>query len=115
MLARPLFGGVNLSSLQEQSLTANQRLHFRRSPPSQSGSKLLLWWELVGVHGPQHEVECLQEVLGVALEEGLTKVLHPISELLESKVGQGRERHIPPVLYLLLDQHNLTISTGLRT
>lgn len=63
-------------------------------PSLQKWEQMLLPWELARVHSPQREVLCLLEVLCVALVEGLTKVLHPISgpiELLQSKVDSGRQ------------------------
>lgn len=62
------------------------------TPSPQKWEQTLLPWELAGVHSPQYEVLCLQEVLCMALVEGLTKVLHPIRgpiDLLESKVTKG--------------------------
>lgn len=66
-------------------------------PSLQKWEQTLLPWELAGVHSLQCEVLRLQEVLCMALVEGLIKVLHPISgpiELLESKVDKGRQRHL---------------------
>lgn len=66
-------------------------------PSLRKWEQTLLPWELAGVHSPQYEVLCLQEVLCMALVEGLIKVLYPISgpiELLESKVDKGRQRQL---------------------